>query len=144
MRFRIWSGGMMLLGGVLIAALTVLAPASRPGYVIGAKNFTEQYILADLIGQRLERAGHGSTVRSGLGSAVVFRALAQNDIDVYVDYSGTIWANVMRRTDHRSEEHTSELQSLMRISYAVFCLKKKNQQPSQKTNVNHVHNTTKP
>src|SRR3546814_5289252 len=28
---------------------------------------------------------------------------------------------------HRSEEHTSELQSLMRISYAVFCLKKKNQ-----------------
>src|SRR3546814_10508676 len=29
--------------------------------------------------------------------------------------------------DHRSEEHTSELQSLMRISYAVFCLKKKKQ-----------------
>src|SRR3546814_8178634 len=29
-------------------------------------------------------------------------------------------------TYHRSEEHTSELQSLMRISYAVFCLKKKN------------------
>src|SRR3546814_2708593 len=28
--------------------------------------------------------------------------------------------------DERSEEHTSELQSLMRISYAVFCLKKKN------------------
>src|SRR3546814_5416055 len=30
----------------------------------------------------------------------------------------------------RSEEHTSELQSLMRISYAVFCLKKKTQQPT--------------
>src|SRR3546814_8137547 len=30
------------------------------------------------------------------------------------------------RDQHRSEEHTSELQSLMRISYAVFCLKKKN------------------
>src|SRR3546814_4096377 len=30
-----------------------------------------------------------------------------------------------RRTGERSEEHTSELQSLMRISYAVFCLKKK-------------------
>src|SRR3546814_4988234 len=29
------------------------------------------------------------------------------------------------RPEHRSEEHTSELQSLMRISYAVFCLKKK-------------------
>src|SRR3546814_819509 len=32
----------------------------------------------------------------------------------------------------RSEEHTSELQSLMRISYAVFCLKKKNQQQEYK------------
>src|SRR3546814_3188674 len=33
-----------------------------------------------------------------------------------------------RRMTLRSEEHTSELQSLMRISYAVFCLKKKKQQ----------------
>src|SRR3546814_1250115 len=33
----------------------------------------------------------------------------------------------------RSEEHTSELQSLMRISYAVFCLKKKNNQKSRTT-----------
>src|SRR3546814_9113527 len=32
---------------------------------------------------------------------------------------------VARRLSERSEEHTSELQSLMRISYAVFCLKKK-------------------
>src|SRR3546814_5833675 len=31
---------------------------------------------------------------------------------------------------HRSEEHTSELQSLMRISYAVFCLKKKKKRQS--------------
>src|SRR3546814_3706995 len=38
----------------------------------------------------------------------------------------------------RSEEHTSELQSLMRISYAVFCLKKKNSTP-QKTYLLYVH-----
>src|SRR3546814_8934760 len=38
-----------------------------------------------------------------------------------------LWdAGVSRLRRHRSEEHTSELQSLMRISYAVFCLKKKN------------------
>src|SRR3546814_7377226 len=36
------------------------------------------------------------------------------------------------RGDVRSEEHTSELQSLMRISYAVFCLKKKKQRTRQK------------
>src|SRR3546814_10700584 len=34
----------------------------------------------------------------------------------------------------RSEEHTSELQSLMRISYAVFCLKKKQKKPTQQPN----------
>src|SRR3546814_4344494 len=39
-------------------------------------------------------------------------------------------AKPLSRSDHRSEEHTSELQSLMRISYAVFCLKK-----------NKIHNT---
>src|SRR3546814_1258262 len=40
------------------------------------------------------------------------------------------------RSRLRSEEHTSELQSLMRISYAVFCLKKKN---NTKTQPNHIH-----
>src|SRR3546814_4239551 len=43
---------------------------------------------------------------------------------------------VDRRDAERSEEHTSELQSLMRISYAVFCLKKK-----KKTNRNNQHST---
>src|SRR3546814_8922697 len=37
----------------------------------------------------------------------------------------------MRASDQRSEEHTSELQSLMRISYAVFCLKKKKTNKTQ-------------
>src|SRR3546814_3142023 len=38
-----------------------------------------------------------------------------------------------QRLDDRSEEHTSELQSLMRISYAVFCLKKKKQHNNKST-----------
>src|SRR3546814_3885385 len=40
--------------------------------------------------------------------------------------------SVERTLDERSEEHTSELQSLMRISYAVFCLKKKKHNKSRK------------
>src|SRR3546814_4040188 len=40
-----------------------------------------------------------------------------------VGYAACHWCHVMAH--ERSEEHTSELQSLMRISYAVFCLKKK-------------------
>src|SRR3546814_1146911 len=40
----------------------------------------------------------------------------------------------------RSEEHTSELQSLMRISYAVFCLKKKKQKKTDKEDNNEQYN----
>src|SRR3546814_7672010 len=43
----------------------------------------------------------------------------------------------------RSEEHTSELQSLMRISYAVFCLKKKNQKHRLDCKTKHNQITTK-
>src|SRR3546814_2241087 len=48
-----------------------------------------------------------------------------------------------RRPDHRSEEHTSEIQSLMRISYAVFCLKKKTTTITTNTqNSTHQHSHT--
>src|SRR3546814_2298248 len=43
----------------------------------------------------------------------------------------TSWHRVTRSVEIRSEEHTSELQSLMRNSYAVFCLKKKTKQNTQ-------------
>src|SRR3546814_6714995 len=45
---------------------------------------------------------------------------------------------ILRWSDERSEEHTSEIQSLMRISYAVFCLKKKKIEKKQS---NKTHNT---
>src|SRR3546814_10835485 len=44
----------------------------------------------------------------------------------FCDLITAIVGAIMRSAPLRSEEHTSELQSLMRISYAVFCLKKKN------------------
>src|SRR3546814_1677228 len=48
------------------------------------------------------------------------------------------WSAVARSMRQRSEEHTSELQSLMRISYAVFCLKKKKKQ-TQYTKITTTH-----
>src|SRR3546814_4236651 len=50
---------------------------------------------------------------------------------------------IARDRMQRSEEHTSELQSLMRISYAVFCLKKQLTQRNLYIYSNHVHYTTK-
>src|SRR3546814_3051748 len=51
-----------------------------------------------------------------------------------------ITATILATGPWRSEEHTSELQSLMRISYAVFCLKKK----KHKTEPTHTQNTERP
>src|SRR3546814_2611067 len=48
--------------------------------------------------------------------------------------AGTTGAFLSGGLDSRSEEHTSELQSLMRISYAVFCLKKKNKKQTYSKN----------
>src|SRR3546814_4667652 len=48
------------------------------------------------------------------------------------------------RVPHRSEEHTSELQSLMRISYAVFCLKKKNKTIKEKRSMSHKQQVNTP
>src|SRR3546814_1067317 len=60
------------------------------------------------------------------------------------DQSGTWLYATIDDLDGRSEEHTSELQSLMRISYAVFCLKKKNNTTniSRKTQQRPNHNKT--
>ncbi len=88
--------GLMLLVSV---ALVPGYAAHRNTYIVGAKPFTEQYVLAALIEQRLAAQGLSSEGRAGLGSAVIFDALVAGDIDVYVDYSGTLWTNDMHRTD---------------------------------------------
>src|SRR3546814_5274876 len=48
-----------------------------------------------------------------------------NVVDVFLEEDGFVDPSRIKISFFRSEEHTSELQSLMRISYAVFCLKKK-------------------
>ena len=93
-----WLGLAVLLAGVATAAAVPLRAADRGGYIVGAKNFTEQYILASLIAGRLRASGYPVTERTGLGSSLAFQALAANELDVYVDYSGTLWNDVLHRT----------------------------------------------
>src|SRR3546814_3672345 len=54
------------------------------------------------------------------------RGIIRGSIGRYVHHPGIKLPPKVCQMQDRSEEHTSELQSLMRISYAVFCLKKKN------------------
>jgi osmoprotectant transport system permease protein len=101
-RLRLAAGGVGLVLIVLAALLSGQVPGfgrAQGSYVIGTKPFTEQYVLAALIEQRLAVSGLSAQRRDGLGSAVIFNALVAGDIDAYVDYSGTIWANRMGRID---------------------------------------------
>ena len=107
------------LGGVGIAALVAatLTPTlarSPSNYIVGAKTFAEQYVLSALIAQRLRAAELSATTREGLGSNVIFDALASGDVDVYVDYSGTLWVNQFHHTESKPREAVlAELQSTL-------------------------------
>src|SRR3546814_9955788 len=81
----------------------------------------------------------GGSIEGGMPAGPVSAAAASAAGDTHVTWYGR---RRLPAVDHevmalrlagnrRSEEHTSELQSLMRISYAVFCLKKKNTQQKQ-------------
>lgn len=104
---------------IILPALTVFVPSgvgtagqSRSGEIaeagaelplagqtitVGSKGFTEQYILADVLRRTLEAQGAEVRTRDGLGTTVAFDALANNAIDVYVDYTGTVWASLMKQ-----------------------------------------------
>ena len=121
-RWRIIIGVIGLAAGTVVA-IVPWATSAKVAYVIGAKNFSEQYILGALIADRIDKQGQTSSLKSGLGSAVVFRALANSEIDVYVDYSGTIWSNVMNRADYPPrEDMLAQMRDWMREQHGVVLL----------------------
>ncbi|HLX13949.1 MAG TPA: ABC transporter permease/substrate-binding protein [Bradyrhizobium sp.] len=108
-----------ILGGAGIAALvaaTLVASLARAPttYIVGAKTFAEQYVLSTLIAQQLKAAGLSATTREGLGSNVIYEALVNGDIDVYVDYSGTLWANQFHHREIKPRrELLAELKTIL-------------------------------
>lgn len=103
-RWRLGAGTLLLVAAIVATVLPLDgragdAAAPTRTIVVGAKNFSEQYILAQLMEARLRAAGYRTERRDNLGSAVAYRALAAGDIDLYVDYSGTLWTNVLERSD---------------------------------------------
>lgn len=100
-----WAGALLaVVAGVSAALWAQSAGSEGRRIVIAAKQFSEQYILAQLIGSRLEAAGYEVEYRDGLGSAVVHGAVASSSIDISVDYTGTIWTNYLGRKDNPGRE----------------------------------------
>ncbi len=121
---RIGIGAALLVIGGAAAMSPLLALSGGQGrYVVGSKNFSEQFILAEVISDRLRASGAGVEIKSGLGSVVAFRALQSNAVDVYVDYSGTLWTNVLHRTDTPPRAVLlAELTRALKAKYGVTVL----------------------
>lgn len=103
-RWMTWGGVAVVMLGILAALWAQGSGTGERRIIIASKSFSEQYILAQLIGARLEAAGYAVEYRDGLGSAVVHSAVASSSIDISVDYTGTIWTNYLKRTDNPGRE----------------------------------------
>src|SRR3546814_1366651 len=105
-----------------------LLEQERPATVVGPAADVERCgcleplaAHAVLAGRAVDGQDHPGAVggRAGIAGRIALHRLRPDHLDLAL---GVVEGRA------RSEEHTSDLQSLMRISYAVFCLKKKNKQ----------------
>ena len=78
---------------------TTVQPLAGQTVTIGAKGFTEQLILTELLAAEIETAGGQAERLGNMGSTIVFDALAKNTVDVSVDYTGTLWSTVFKEPE---------------------------------------------
>jgi osmoprotectant transport system permease protein len=128
---RAWDRGHRILLALAVTALALpylymaisLTRDRDPDRIIvGAKPFTEQYILSEILAAHLEHeTGSPTEVAQSLGSTVAFDALRTGDIDVYVDYSGTIWTTIMRRdaTPADRAQVVTEIDDYLRTHHGI-------------------------
>ena len=85
------------LAGLLL--LTACAPPRSSHIVIGAKNFTEQVVLGELLAQEIEASGGGPVERRFwlAGSYLCQQALVSDRIDAYVEYTGTALTAILKQ-----------------------------------------------
>ena len=65
--------------------------------VVGSKGFTEQYILSEFLASYLRERGAKVELVQGMGTTILFEALKSNSVDIYFEYTGTIWSAIMKR-----------------------------------------------
>ncbi len=82
-----------------LLCLTACAPPRGSRLVVGAKNFTEQVVLGELVAQEIEAVGHETVERRFYlaGSYLCQQALVSGRIDAYVEYSGTALTAILKQ-----------------------------------------------
>jgi osmoprotectant transport system substrate-binding protein len=95
--------------GALLCTLTACDPPRSSHIVVGAKNFTEQVVLGELLAQEIEAAGGGKVERRFwlAGSYLCQQALVSGRIDAYVEYTGTALTAILKQELPRQDQRTA-------------------------------------
>lgn len=105
----VWAAPSIALACAGLYALVSVIDTSAEPVRIGAKPFTEQYVLAEILRGTADPAiDEDIVVLRSLGSNVAFDALEAGDLDLYVEYTGTVWTALMERSeipDDRARMH---------------------------------------
>ena len=81
----------------LLCLAWVLPVQGREQITLGSKNFNESYLLGEIIAQALEQEGFSVERKFGLGGTLVcYQALVNGEIDVYVEYTGTLARAILK------------------------------------------------
>ncbi len=86
------------IGTLWALGLGWTASAEARPIAVGAKSFTEQLVLAEVLRCAIGE-GEAVEIHPSLGTTVAFDALRAGDLDVYVEYTGTVWTTILGRTD---------------------------------------------
>ena len=104
--------------------LTACDPPHGSRIVIGAKNFTEQVILGELLAQEIETAGEKVDRRFYLaGTYIAHQALVSGRIDAYVEYTGTALTSILKQPlDHAADRVFAAVQHIYADKYQIAVL----------------------
>jgi osmoprotectant transport system permease protein len=113
---------LLAIGGMFHPIGRLLAPPHNP-VIIGSGPFTEQHILSEVLKETLTAADFTVDQRKGMGESIQFLSLGDGSVDCCVNYTGNIWATLMKRTDVADPVTTlDETSRFLREQYGVVCL----------------------
>lgn len=107
---------------MLLVGMTACAPPRSSHVVVGAKNFTEQVVLGELLAQEMEAAGVGKVERRFYlaGSYLCQQAMVSGRIDAYVEYTGTALTAILKQPVDRDRARALDtVARLYEQKYAV-------------------------
>jgi len=90
----------------IVSLLLPMTTWAKPTITIGSKNFSESYLLAEILAQRLEQTGEVNVERRfGMGgTGILFQAITGGEVDIYPEYTGTLTHSTLHKPNVKTME----------------------------------------